>query len=91
MLEARDLPKNDLSDFLEKDLQRVLEADRLARAKQQGVSPSQVCLNAYILLAAAYMACMSTCCSLCLFSSNGANISCLPRYWSAMRAVHATG
>ena len=42
MLEARDLPRNHLSDHLERDLERVLQEDRILRAKRQGVDPSMV-------------------------------------------------
>ncbi|KAK9806697.1 hypothetical protein WJX73_009793 [Symbiochloris irregularis] len=42
MLEARDLPKNDLSEHLERELARVLHDDHLKRAEQQGLDPSKV-------------------------------------------------
>lgn len=42
MLEARDLPKCDISDFLQDRLDKALEADQILRAKEQQCSPQQV-------------------------------------------------
>lgn len=42
MLEARDLPRCDLSDQLTREMDAALERDRALRARQQGVDPSKV-------------------------------------------------
>ena len=41
MLEARDLPRCHLSDFLESRLQKTLQLDRELRARKQGLPPEQ--------------------------------------------------
>lgn len=42
MLEAKDLPKCNMSDFLEARLKSALEAERAARAAKEGKSPEEV-------------------------------------------------
>lgn len=42
MLEARDLPRCEISDFLQERLDNALAAERVQRAKEQGLSPKQV-------------------------------------------------
>ena len=45
MLEARDLPRCHLSDFLESRLQKTLQLDRELRARKQGLPPEQACFT----------------------------------------------
>lgn len=42
MLEARDLPKCEISDFLQNRIDTALQNELVQRAKQEGVSPKQV-------------------------------------------------
>ena len=42
MLEARDLPKCDISDFLQERIDSALSAELIQRSKQEGVPPDQV-------------------------------------------------
>ena len=42
MLEARDLPRCDISDFLQSRIDDALSREQIQRAKQEGVSPEQV-------------------------------------------------
>lgn len=42
MLEARDLPKCEISDFLQNRIDKALQADLILRAKEQGCPPQQV-------------------------------------------------
>ena len=42
MLEARDLPRCEISDFLQNRIDKALEADLVLRAKERGCSPQQV-------------------------------------------------
>lgn len=42
MLEARDLPRCEISDFLQERLDKALAAERVQRAKEQGLPPKQV-------------------------------------------------
>lgn len=42
MLEAKDLPRCDLSDFLEARIAKALDEDRSMRAQRKGVSIDQV-------------------------------------------------
>lgn len=42
MLEARDLPKCDISDFLQSRIDTALQNELVQRAKEQGVPPKQV-------------------------------------------------
>ena len=42
MLEARDLPRCDISDFLQARINRALEADLIQRAKERQCPPDQV-------------------------------------------------
>ena len=42
MLEARDLPRCHISDFLQSRIDKALEADQILRAKERGCSPQQV-------------------------------------------------
>ena len=43
MLEARDLPRCEISDFLQQRLDSAVAAERVQRAKEQGLSIKQVC------------------------------------------------
>ena len=45
MLEARDLPRCDISDFLQERIDKALSADQILRAKEQQCSPQQVCFR----------------------------------------------
>ena len=47
MLEARDLPKCDISDFLQERVDSALSAELIQRAKQEGLTPDQVQQNAF--------------------------------------------
>lgn len=42
MLEARDLPRCEISDFLQERLDNALAAERVQRAKEQGIPLKQV-------------------------------------------------
>lgn len=42
MLEARDLPRCEISDFLQNRIDKALEADLILRAKERGCPPQQV-------------------------------------------------
>lgn len=45
MLEARDLPKCDISDFLQERIDSALSAELIQRSKQEGVLPDQVSVS----------------------------------------------
>jgi hypothetical protein len=42
MLEARDLPKCEISDFLQERIDNALSSELIQRSKQEGVPPDQV-------------------------------------------------
>ena len=42
MLEARDLPKCDISDFLQHRIDTAVREEHVQRAKEQGLPPKQV-------------------------------------------------
>lgn len=47
MLEARDLPRCDISDFLQDRIDKALQADAILRAKEQQIPLQQVPLPQY--------------------------------------------
>ena len=44
MLEARDLPRCDISDYLQHRIDTAVREEHVARAKEQGLPPKQVSL-----------------------------------------------
>ena len=104
MLEARDLPRCDISDFLQSRMDRALEADLIQRAKEQQLPPEQVSL--YLPFGPAFWPCLSILplkpafCAcllgvlqaylLALLSSFLSSLPFVPAFWSCCKPAFCT-